>query len=178
MLPALALGAEPPRDDVMSGRRSRSVVDRAVLSRAFLVLGMTEAVVALAAFLVVLVAGGWRWGAPMPAGLLSTASGTAFAAIVLGQMANAFACRSSALPVWRLDPRGNPLVLIAVGAQGVLLVLLLGIPPLAALLDGTWPTPMGWMLAAVAIPAVILADAAWKRVGASRSTRTRRAGKA
>lgn len=176
MLPALALGAEPPRDDVMRGRRSRSVVDRAVLTRAFLVLGSTEAVVALGAFLLVLLAGGWEWGADVPAPLLGTASGTAFAAIVLGQMANAFACRSSVLPVWRIDLRSNLLVVYAVAAQGLLLVLLLAIPPIARILGGTWPGPLGWLLASAAIPAVVLADAARKRAGSVRRSRRRASG--
>jgi magnesium-transporting ATPase (P-type) len=169
MLPALALGAEPPRADTMRGREHRSIVDRAVLARSFLVLGATEAIVALGAFLVVLVSGGWHWGvAPAPA-LLATASGTAFAAIALGQMATAFACRSTTHPVWRMDPRGNPLVVYAVAAQAVLLAAFLGVPGLAALLGGTWPSWQGWILAAVAVPAVVIADATakhfrWRRL--------------
>ena len=57
----------------------------------------------MAAFVVVLlVAAGWRPGdrsrrEPRSA----AASGAAFAAVVLGQVANAFACRSSSRPVWR-----------------------------------------------------------------------------
>lgn len=164
MLPALALGAEPPRDDVMRARHSRSLVDRGLLTRALLVLGMTEAVVALAAFLLVLVEGGWEWGADVSAPLLRTASGTAFAAIALGQMANAFACRSTVRPVWRLNLLGNRLVLYAVAVQALLLLAFLAIPPVAQLLGGTMPTPTGWLLAVLSIPAVLLTDAAWKAV--------------
>ncbi|GAA4355490.1 cation-translocating P-type ATPase [Microbacterium rhizosphaerae] len=164
MLPALALGAEPPRDDVMQGRRRRSIVDGGLIVRAFVVLGMTEAVVAMSAFLVILLAGGWHWGASVSAALLSTASGAAFAAIVLGQAANAFACRSSVRPVWRLDLRTNRLVLYAVGAQVALLIALLGIPAVASVLGGSWPTPAGWLLAAAAIPAVAVVDAVYKLI--------------
>jgi magnesium-transporting ATPase (P-type) len=164
MLPALALGVEPPRDDVMRGRRSRSIVDAVLLSRAFLVLGLTEAVVALGAFLVVLRAGGWVWGTTPSAGLLSSASGAAFAAIALGQMANAFACRSSSRPVWRLSLRSNVAVLYAVAAQATLLIVLLTVPPMTRLLGGSWPPPIGWLVAAASVPAVLLADAVWKRV--------------
>jgi hypothetical protein len=39
MLPALALGTEPPRSRIMQGRRARSVVDRNLLLRSFCVLG-------------------------------------------------------------------------------------------------------------------------------------------
>ena len=47
MLPALALGAEPPSRRIMSGRvRKRSLIDGRLLRRALLVLGVTEAVCA------------------------------------------------------------------------------------------------------------------------------------
>ncbi|MGN6220845.1 MAG: cation-translocating P-type ATPase [Microbacterium sp.] len=164
MLPALALGAEPARADVMQGRGRRSVVDRALLLRAFFLLGLTEAVVAMLSFVVVLSAGGWRWGQTPAPDALAIASGTAFAAIVFGQMATAFACRSTVRPVWGLDPRTNRLLLGAVAAQAVLLVAFLGIPFLASLLGGAWPSPTGWLLAGSAVPAVIVVDAVSKRI--------------
>ena len=62
------------------------------------------------AFTTVLVLGGWAWGEAPDAALLATASGTAVpAAIAVGQMANAFACRSSSVLAWRLPFRSNPL---------------------------------------------------------------------
>jgi magnesium-transporting ATPase (P-type) len=59
MLPAIALGVEPPREGIMRGRSTRKVVDRALLLRAFVVLGLTEAVLAMTAFSMVLSSGGW-----------------------------------------------------------------------------------------------------------------------
>jgi magnesium-transporting ATPase (P-type) len=158
MLPALALGAEPPRSGIMRGRRRRKLLDRALLARSFLVLGLTEALMALAAFTVVLISGGWRWGATPEVGLATAASGAAFATIALGQMVNAFACRSTTRPIWNLDLRGNPLVLVAVAAELALLVVFLGVPPLARLLGGTWPPPSGWIMALAAGAAVALVD--------------------
>ena len=50
----------------------------------------------MAAFVVAFVAAGWRPGDAVPDGTpLAAASGAAFIAVVLGQVANAFACRSS-----------------------------------------------------------------------------------
>jgi magnesium-transporting ATPase (P-type) len=140
------------------------LLDRALLVRSFLVLGLTEAVVSLGAFTVVLVVGGWRFGDDVSGGLHQTASGTAFAAIALGQMANAFACRSTTRPVWRLGPWGNPLVVAAVAAEGVLLVAVVGLPWLADLLGGSWPTPVGWAGAAAAGVAVLVVHGAHKRL--------------
>ena len=168
MLPALALGGEPANPRVMDGRRAGAVVDRALLLRAFAVLGATEAVASMVAFAVVLRTGGWTWGTEPSDRLLALASGTAFAAISLGQMANAFACRSSSRPVWRLRLTANPLVLYAVAAEVALLAAFLGVPLLADLLGGSWPAPEDWLLALAAAPAVALVDATAKRVTSHR----------
>jgi calcium-translocating P-type ATPase len=166
LLPALALGAEPPGGRALRGSaRTGQLLDGRVLRRAFGVLGPAEVLASLGAFTLVLLAGGWRVGAEPDAALLATASGTAFAAIVFGQLANAFACRSESRPAWRMDPRRNPLLLGAVVVELLMLMGFLGIPLLADALGGTLPTPAGWTLAATAIAAVLLADAAAKRHG-------------
>jgi magnesium-transporting ATPase (P-type) len=90
------------------------------------------------------------------------ASGSAFAAIALGQIANAFACRSETLPVWRQKLLSNRLLIGAVAAELVLLGAFLGFPPLARLLGGSWPTPIGWGLALCAVPMIIAVDATYK----------------
>jgi magnesium-transporting ATPase (P-type) len=164
LLPALSLGAEPPKRGVLDGRQSRTLVDRPLLLRAFGVLGPAEAFCSLAAFTAVLVAGGWGWGESPDPALLATASGTAFAAIVLAQLGNAFACRSTTLPVWSLPVSRNPLLLVAVAVELALLMVFLGVPGLAHLLGGTWPSPWGWLLAVLAAVGVVLVDAAVKTV--------------
>jgi magnesium-transporting ATPase (P-type) len=165
MLPALALGTEPQGRRVMQGPlASRRVVDRSLLTRSFGVLGPVEAASSLAVFVAVLLTGGWTWGATPSPALLGTASGSAFATIALAQMANAFACRSDKLPPWRLRVTGNPAVLWAVGAEALLLVVFLGVPPLAGVLGGTWPSSLGWAGAFGGALALLLADAAHKRL--------------
>lgn len=160
LLPALALGAEPPDPRTMEGpMRSTVLLDRRTLRRVFGFLGPAEAIVEMVAFTVVLLLGGWAWGLEPSAGLLAVASGTAFAAVVLGQLANAFACRSESRWVLGKSLRANRLLLGAVVVEMVLLVVFLGFGPLARLLGQSWPSPSGWALAALAIPAVVAADA-------------------
>ena len=158
MLPALALGAEPASKRTMSGpRRTTEVVDGALMRRALLLLGPTEALLSMGAFLTILRMGGWSYGDEASAGLLAVASGSAFAVIAVAQMANAFVCRSETRPAWRVDPRRNPFVLVAVGVEVLLLVAFLGISWMSDLLGGTWPSPTGWLfclLALVSLPAV------------------------
>jgi len=163
LLPALALGAEPPNPRTLESRpRTDRLVDRPLLARAFGVLGPAESVVSMVAFLVVLLAGGWRFGADADPALLGTASGTAFAAVVLGQMANAFACRSEARWVGALAVSGNQLLLGAVAVEVATLLVFVGWAPMVHLLGGRWPGLLGWALAVLTIPSVVLADAVHK----------------
>ncbi len=160
MLPALALGAEPARRDLLDGPPVRGhLVDRTVVRRAFGRLGPTEAVVSMTAFSVVLAAGGWRLGDPAPGDtLLFSASGAAFTAIVLGQMATALACRSTTQWVGRTGIRGNRLLLGAIVAELALLAAFLYVPPIADALEQQPPSILGLVVAACSIPAVILVD--------------------
>jgi calcium-translocating P-type ATPase len=167
LLPALALGAEPPGPRTMRGRMARgALISRGLIGRVFGVLGPAEAVAEMAAFTAVLLAGGWAWGRVPSAGLLTAASGSAFTTVVLGQLATAFACRSETRWVGRLDWRGNPLLLGAVVIEVGILFVFIGVPPLARLLGGTFPPTLGWLIAAAVIPLVFLADAAAKAVRA------------
>jgi hypothetical protein len=129
-----------------------------VAIRAFAVLGPAEVFSSLGAFAAVLVAGGWRWGAEPPPALLATASGTAFAAIVLGQLANAYACRSEVRPFFRLSARTNSLLLFAIASELLMLIVFVGIPQVASVLGSAWPSAFGWAAAATAIPILIMAD--------------------
>ena len=162
MLPALALGAEPPSTGIMNGRHRRTLVDRKLLVTAFAVLGATEALLSMVAFTLVLNQHGWSWGETPSPGVLALASGTAFAAIAIAQMANAFACRSTTRPVWRMNLLGNRLVVLAVAAELALLVLFLGVPGLADLLGGSWPPLSGWLAAASAAVMLLGVDGAVK----------------
>ncbi|MGN6610842.1 MAG: cation-translocating P-type ATPase [Angustibacter sp.] len=163
LLPALALGAEQPSRHTMVGRRrQRSLIDRSVAARAFGVLGPAEAVGSMSAFVAVLLLGGWHLGTEPSAPLLATASGTAFTAVVLGQLANAFACRSETRSIGRVGLRGNRLLLIAVAVELATLLAFLVVPPLPELLGGRLPSATGWCLALLTAPLVLAADTAAK----------------
>ena len=60
------------------------------------------------------------------------------------------------------------MLLVGVGVEILLLGLLLFVEPLASLLGQAPPTALGWVVAALAAPAVLLADAAHKREMAAR----------
>lgn len=167
LLPALALGAEAPGKRVLTRPPDRRhLMDRRLMVRVFCVLGPVEAFIEMAAFSTVLFAGGWTRGDAPGHELLLAASGTAFTAVVLGQLANAFACRSATQPPWRLGWTSNRLLLWAVLAELVVLAACLLLPAAAALLGQAPPPPAGLLAAAAAIPAVLAADWAHKAIRA------------
>ncbi len=170
LLPALALGAEPPNTRALARPpMGRHLIDGALLRRVFGVLGPTEAVMEMTAFLVALMAAGWRPGQSFPTGhALFAASGAAFAAVVIGQAANAFACRSATRWPGALGWTGNRLLLSAVAVELALLAGFLLIPPVASVLDHAAPPAAGLLVATLTAPAVLAADAAHKRARAGR----------
>ena len=165
ILPAVALGAEPSSQRALAQPPlGRHLVDRALLVRSLLVLGLTESAVEMIAFLVTLSSEGWRPGAPFPSGApLLMASGAAFTSVVAGQMANAFACRSATISPRHLGWFSNPYLVAAVLCEAAMLAAFLYVPFLSTLLGQAPPSKMGYLIAAMAIPAVLAADAIQKR---------------
>jgi calcium-translocating P-type ATPase len=175
LLPALALGAELPSERALAQPpMSRHLIDGALLRRVFGVLGPVEAIVEMTAFLVALMAAGWRPGEPFPTGdALLAASGAAFAAVVFGQVANAFACRSATRWPGALGWAGNRLLVGAVLVELAALAGFLLVPPVASALDHAAPPAAGLAVAALAGPALLAADALHKHLRARRHQRSR-----
>ena len=172
-LSATALGAEAPAAHVMdqpptSGR----LLDRTVAIRAFGVLGPTEAVFEMAAFIVGLLAAGWRPGDDFPTGTaLAAASGAAFMAVVIAQTANAFACRSISLPAWRLNWTSNRFLLVAAALELAFAVAFIAIPACARLIDQQAPPALAWIVIVASAPAMLLVDGVWKHRRARNAAR-------
>nr|WP_052155129.1 cation transporting ATPase C-terminal domain-containing protein [Thermus sp. 2.9] len=127
---------------------------REVLLRALGVLGPLEALWTMATFLLVLFLGNH-----------AAASGSAFAAVVFGQAANALASRSDVHPLWRLSLKTNPFMAWALLASLALLFLTYT-SPLAQAFHHAYPGP--WLgLSVLAFPLVALGDAllkaAWRK---------------
>ncbi len=165
ILPAVALGAEPSSPRALSQPpQGRHLVDWFLLFRAFIVLGLTESIVEMLAFLAALSYAGWRPGLAFPSGTaLFSASGAAFTAVVAGQMANAFACRSASLWPGKLGWFSNRYLVLAVFCEAAMLIGFLYFRPLANLLGQAPPNMVGYLTGLLAIPAVFAADAIHKR---------------
>lgn len=160
LLPAVALGAEPPRRQLLQPRtRPSHLLDSGVLFRAFGLFGPLESVVSMAAFLTTYAMAGWHFRGSFPSGnVFFRASGAAFAAVVLGQMGTALACRSTTRWVGALSWLSNPLLLFALGIELLALIGFLGYAPVARMLGQSAPTPAGFAVAFIALPVILFAD--------------------
>jgi magnesium-transporting ATPase (P-type) len=168
-LPATALGAEPAHRRLSEGRPTRGrLLDRSVAFRAFGLLGPVEAAAEMAAFFAVFLAAGWRPGEDFPESALSAASGAAFATVVLAQMANAFACRSTTLPAWRLPILGNKVLIVAVIVELAITAGFMFIRPVAEVLGHESPPGVGWAIALASIPVLLVVDALHKTLRRAR----------
>jgi len=99
MLPALGLGADPPAPGIMQKPprpRQERLLNRSLLSRAYLFLGVLEAAAAMAAYAFVLHGGGWVWGEHLGSRdtLYLQATTACLSAIILMQVVNVFLCKT------------------------------------------------------------------------------------
>jgi len=156
LLPALALGAEPPAHDLMRvppRRRGEPLLTAGLLLRAYAVLGPIEAAAAMTAYFYVLYQGGWTWGETPPALLYRQATTACLTAVIVTQVANGFVCRSSRQSVFALGLFTNRLLLVGILVE-IGLQLLIVYTPLGHALVGTAPLPASAWL--VAVPFALL----------------------
>jgi magnesium-transporting ATPase (P-type) len=142
-LTALGLGVEKPDAQIMR-RAPRSqrerLFDWTLARRAYLFLGMLEAVAAMAAFLFVLHGAGWKYGGTLgtqdPQYLRATTA--CLSAIIVMQIVNVFLCRSPDRSLWSTGLLGNPLILSGAVLE-IALVLLIDYTAIGNLAFGTAP---------------------------------------
>jgi magnesium-transporting ATPase (P-type) len=152
LLPALALGAEKPKPSAMDRpprKRSEHLLNRHLLTRAFGFLGPIEAVCSLTvAWVGAALFFGWRPWVALPAKgteQLATLSAMVFSTIVLMQMANAFACRSTRESLWTIRPFTNRLLVGAVLVEAAALAAFLYVPLISRALGGHQLTAVEWL---------------------------------
>lgn len=142
-VPALALGREPAEPDVMRRpprRREARLLDRSVLTRAWLWLGLVEALLVVGGFLMVLLREGWTPGDPTGAGTPLhdahlTAMTMTFAGIVACQVGAAFACRAERASLRTIGLTTNRLLLWGVGFELVVAAAVIYLPALQPVFD-------------------------------------------
>jgi len=158
-LPALALGMEKPEPDVMKRpprRRSQPILEKRLLTRAYLWLGPIEATLCFLAFALTYSAFGYGalvrlppipWLEPFATARLGLsqvhvlASTVFFAGVVTSQVGNAFACRTEKGKVHLLGWLSNRYLLLGIALEILMLIALIYVPFLSDLI-GMTPLPL------------------------------------
>jgi P-type Ca2+ transporter type 2C len=123
-VPALALGLEKPEPGIMElppRSKKKGVIDKIVLFRGYIVLGLLNSAAVLAAYYFVLFQGGWKPGMQLESSdtvftnpLHLKAMTVVFVGIVVMQIANIFACRSEKYSVFKVGFFSNKLIFLGI----------------------------------------------------------------
>ena len=155
MLPALGLGMEKPEPDVMRRpprRRNQPLLDRSLLWRAFLWLGLIEAVLCYSGFFLVYRSADLNLPDQLgsilnmhPTQVDLLAMTVFFSGVVMAQVGNAFACRTEVNRGRALGWMSNRFLLFGVVTEIVMILGLIYFPPLARAFNHV-PLPLLWWI--------------------------------
>ncbi len=170
LLPALALGAEPPEPGAMDRpprRRADHIVDRFLLIRAYLWLGLVQALAVMAMFFLYYWANGYagQWlDLPAEGSLYQQAVAVALAAVVFTQIGNLFAQRTERSSIVDVGFFTNRLIWVGIASELVIILLIVYVPILQRIV-GTGPLPgVVWLWLVPLSPLLLLADEARKAI--------------
>ncbi len=176
MVPAIALGAEPPEAGIMD-RPPRSqkepLLKPSLLAKALLWYGGIESVASMSAYFFFSWLHGWPQTPLANAGMLyAMATTVTLAGIVATQVGSVFNCRTDRASIFRIGFHTNRLVLIGIVVELSLLSLLAYVP----VFHGVFNTgPIGgieWAFVFAWTPVIFLADEARKALLRRRERRT------
>lgn len=156
-LPALALGVEAAEPGIMERRprkKGEGIIDRALLFRGYVFMGLIESILILAGYFVVLYLGGWRLGTPdisnpsSPLHSLYLAATTmTFLGIVGTQVGTVLASRTNRASVFEIGLFSNRWIIYGIIFELLIVATIIYVPFLQGIF-GT--TPLGiveWLLA-------------------------------
>lgn len=176
MVPALGLGAEPPEEGVMDlppRKLSDHLITKELLTRAYLVLGPVQSVVAMLAFFFYYWTNGHpgQWlDLPGTGDLYLAATAMALAAVVVTQIGNVFTQRAGHRSILKVPLFSNKLVWIGIITE-VLLVFGITYVPFLQKFIGTAAFDLKyWLFLALFIPALPITDAIYKAFKRRRRT--------
>lgn len=171
LVPALALGAEPPEPGVMDTpprRREDHVITSSLLLRAYPWLGMIQSLAAMAAFYWMYWSNGY-WGQwrdlPASGPLYQAATAMTLGSVVATQIGNLFAQRTERVSIVRMGFFGNRLLWVGIATELLLVFAIIYLPPLQRIF-GTAALPLHyWLFLFAWTPSLLVAEEIRKRLG-------------
>jgi potassium/sodium efflux P-type ATPase len=163
ILPALALGAERAEAGTMQlppRAKSKPLLDRSLLLRAYCFLGLIEATLGMLGFFIVWRSYGYdlaalqaiapailsRTGDPTVTLIYAQATTMTLAIIVACQDGNVFACRSEQTSIFRLGFFSNPFIWLGIATEWMLIIAIIKIAPLRRIFSTAPLTTWQWVL--------------------------------
>ncbi|NTW92310.1 MAG: cation-transporting P-type ATPase, partial [Methanoregulaceae archaeon] len=164
MVPALALGNEPPEQGLMDKppRNVREhVIDRFLVVRAYLFLGLIQSLAAMAAFYFMYWTNGY-WGQwldlPSTGILYEAATAMTLGAVVTTQIGNLFTQRTERISAFRVSWFNNRMLWIGIVSELLIVSMIIYIPFFQQLF-GTASFPLAnWVFLFAWTPSLLLAD--------------------
>jgi calcium-translocating P-type ATPase len=169
-VPALALGREPGEPGIMERPprpRKSGIIQRSMLARAWLRMGVVEACLAMLGFFVVLLSAGWSWGAATGEGTslhhaYLQATSMTWAGIVAGQIGAAVACRTTTASLREIGVLANRHLLRGIAFELCFAGAIIYLPPLQSLFH-TAGLDLGQLSLLATFPFIVWGtDEAWR----------------
>jgi len=162
VIPSLALSREPPEKGIMQ-EPPRSVTERLFSPKTFLrslYIGMIIATGATIGCLTTWIAGGWHWGMPLDPRDPLYIKGTTmtFAGIVVAQIGNVLACRTSKTSLFKTSLKSNKWIWMGIAAQVSIISFLVYVPWMQSFFGTTALGLLDWAFLASLACVVVFAE--------------------
>jgi Ca2+-transporting ATPase len=162
VVPSLALSREPPEAGIMK-EPPRSIKERLFTAKVFLrslYIGAIIATGAMYGCLNAWIAGGWHLGMALPSDSPVYIKGVTmtFAGIVVAQVGNVLACRTSKVSIFKTSLSTNKWILLGIAAQLSILSFLVYVPLMQKFFGTTGLSIMDWAFLALLALIVVFAE--------------------
>ncbi len=182
IVPALALGAEPPEPNIMQQpprNLKEHIITPALLRRAYLILGPLQSVATMVAFFYYYWTNGFagQWlDLPATGTIYQSATAMALSAVVTTQIGNLFAQRAENTPILKMSLFNNKLIWFGILSELAVIAMIVYVPLFqrfigtASFSISYWPFLLAWS------PLLIVADEIRKIIKSKKTKRGRRQG--
>jgi potassium/sodium efflux P-type ATPase len=177
-LPALALGIEKPEPEIMElppRPKTKGIVDKIVLFRGYIFLGLLNAAAVLTAYYWVLYRGGWKHGMQLEPNdtvfenpLHLKAATMVFAGIVVMQIANIFACRSEKYSMFKIGFFNNRLILWGIISELVFVSIIIYNPFFQKIFQTTGLSLADWAILGIFMIVIFFLEELRKKIWGKR----------
>ncbi len=162
-LPALALGVGPSESDVMDRpprSRKEGLLNRFVIIRGYVFLGLIEAVLVMSGYFWVLFSAGWSFGNGLSFSnpLYLKATTMVFAGIVMAQIGNLLGCQTTRTSAFRVGLFKNRWIILGIIFEVIVLLSIIYIPLLQNIFSTTALGLNEWLYLLPFIPIIFFAE--------------------